>query len=483
MASEIEQQADPQLARSRYPWLQASLTLGFAAAAGMWCVWFVAHLPGVALPTPVTTGLMLGLLGACTAIGSKATPKPWLLGFGAGLVSGLLNTMLISMVMGEVDGTTPEAAATVRVLPDAQVMLGGFILLSVVVGTVGGALGGLIRNQLGENQMGENQPEPTRSLAELRQLWLARSAIVAIVATAPLLLVGGLVTSTGAGMSVPDWPNSYGANMFLYPLALMGDHRIYFEHSHRLLGTFVGLATLALSLQIVLIDRRRWVQSLAVVAFILVCFQGLLGGKRVTMSAEALGMVHGITAQLFLALLVMQAAWLSPLWRSLDPTKLEPSRRLKFATTGLLHSTILQLAMGAAYRHFGRVSDGAQHALWAHVVFSVVVVIFAALAASAAISLVADGDPRKKMYRKIGLWIGGVVAVQFLMGWVALVLVLTTDRSAPPTAEQLEAVPYDDFVPALVATAHQANGALLLALAALGWVWVKRRPPAGAAVA
>ena len=465
-----KQPSDP-VTKVGFPTIQASLTLGFGAAAGMWCVWFVAHLPGIALPTPLTTALMLALLLTVVAIGSQRVPRPWLLGLGSGLVSGLLNTLLISMVMGRVDGTTPEAAASVQVRPDAEVMLGGFILLSVVVGTVGGSLGGLLRNR-----MGDQTPEPLRPLRELRQLWLARFAIVAIVATAPLLLVGGLVTSTGSGMSVPDWPRSYGANMFLYPLALMGDHRIYFEHSHRLLGTFVGLATLALSLQIVLIDRRRWVQSLAVVAFVLVCFQGILGGKRVTMSAEALGMVHGITAQLFLALLVMQAAWLSPLWRSLDPSAIVPSRRLRFAASGLLHSTILQLAMGAAYRHFGRVSDGAQHALWAHVVFSVVVVIFAALTASAAISLVADGDPRRRMFRRIGIWIGSVVALQFLMGWVALVLVLTTDRAAPPTAEQLEVVPYDDFVPALVATAHQANGALLLALAALAWIWSRRKP-------
>ena len=68
----------------------------------------------------------------------------------------------------------------------------------------------------------------------------------AVVAVAPLLFVGGLVTSTNSGMAVPDWPNTFGSNMFLYPLGPRAQPDVYLEHSHRLFGTLVGLATLKL---------------------------------------------------------------------------------------------------------------------------------------------------------------------------------------------------------------------------------------------
>ena len=100
-----------------------------------------------------------------------------------------------------------------------------------------------------------------------------------------MLVTGGLVTGLEAGLAVPDWPNSYGHNMLLYPLTEMMSSEndgIFFEHAHRLTGMFVGLASL-----VMLVCAWRWssnkvVRAIATVVFFMVCLQGLLGGLRVT---------------------------------------------------------------------------------------------------------------------------------------------------------------------------------------------------------
>ena len=79
-------------------------------------------------------------------------------------------------------------------------------------------------------------------------------------ATFILLMAGGLVTSNRAGMAVPDWPATFGSNMFLYPLSKMTGG-IYFEHTHRLLGTFVGLAAITLAVFLQIVERRGWVRA------------------------------------------------------------------------------------------------------------------------------------------------------------------------------------------------------------------------------
>src|SRR5205085_2725076 len=81
-------------------------------------------------------------------------------------------------------------------------------------------------------------------------------------ATFPLIFMGGLVTSHGAGMSVPDWPNSYGYNMFLFPPRLWIGGILY-EHTHRLMGTVVGMLSIALAITSWAVEKRRWVRLLA----------------------------------------------------------------------------------------------------------------------------------------------------------------------------------------------------------------------------
>src|SRR5947207_12396113 len=92
--------------------------------------------------------------------------------------------------------------------------------------------------------------------------WLHRVALLTAVATFPLIFMGGLVTSHQAGMSVPDWPNSYGYNMFLFPPRLWVGNILY-EHTHRLMGSVVGMLSIVLALVAWRTEQRRWVRLLA----------------------------------------------------------------------------------------------------------------------------------------------------------------------------------------------------------------------------
>ncbi len=92
-------------------------------------------------------------------------------------------------------------------------------------------------------------------------------ALITAAATFPLIFMGGLVTSHQAGMSVPDWPNSWGYNMFTFPPSKWVGG-ILFEHTHRLAGAFVGLLTILLMIAAWTTDRRRWVRWTAVAIFL-----------------------------------------------------------------------------------------------------------------------------------------------------------------------------------------------------------------------
>src|SRR6266550_341505 len=134
-------------------------------------------------------------------------------------------------------------------------------------------------------------------------LWPHRIAILLAGATFPLLFIGGLVTSKGAGLAVPDWPTTFGYNMFLYPWSKMVGS-IFYEHSHRLVASLVGLLTIALTVVFWLRERRVWLRWLSLAALGLVILQGVLGGLRVVLLQPTLAIVHAATAQAFFALTI-----------------------------------------------------------------------------------------------------------------------------------------------------------------------------------
>src|SRR5947199_5906941 len=103
--------------------------------------------------------------------------------------------------------------------------------------------------------------------------WLHRFAVLTALATLALIGIGGLVTSKEAGMSVPDWPTTYGYNMFFFPFSKWVGG-IFYEHTHRLMASSVGFLTVILSVWLWLKDARRWMHWLGLWALLAVILQG-----------------------------------------------------------------------------------------------------------------------------------------------------------------------------------------------------------------
>jgi heme a synthase len=243
--------------------------------------------------------------------------------------------------------------------------------------------------------------------------WLHRWALLTAATTLGLLGVGGLVTSHGAGLAVPDWPNTYGYNMFFFPVSKWAGG-IFYEHTHRLLATVVGLMTVMLALWLhgrgarrflrwggLLLagvgigvclfvpghradglviagaglaslilgffwprcePQARWLRWLGVAAVVAVVGQGVLGGLRVVLLRDQIGVVHATLAQLFFVLVCVIALFTSRWWRLSDSavatsdvhTRCLDSGRLRTMSMLFLATTLLvlgQLILGAAMRH------------------------------------------------------------------------------------------------------------------------------------
>jgi len=140
--------------------------------------------------------------------------------------------------------------------------------------------------------------------------WPHLVACLLVAVTAVLLSFGALVTTYEAAMAVPDWPATYGHNMFLFPLAewLGGPWDLFLEHGHRLLGALVGLITLALAALCWRQPVGPMVRWLAVAAVALVIIQGGLGGARVLLDDTTVAKIHACTGPLFFAVAVALAA-------------------------------------------------------------------------------------------------------------------------------------------------------------------------------
>jgi cytochrome c oxidase assembly protein subunit 15 len=177
-------------------------------------------------------------------------------------------------------------------------------------------------------------------------------AVLTAIATFFLLGAGGLVTSHEAGMSVPDWPNSYGYNMFAFPISKWTGG-IFYEHTHRLWASVVGLMTTILAVWIWRKDSRQWMKWLGVIAFLLVVAQGVLGGLRVTMKMDSLGIFHGVIAQTFFVLTCAIALFTGRFWIDLAAKQKTFSvpRGLRSHVLFVTILIFLQLILGATMRH------------------------------------------------------------------------------------------------------------------------------------
>jgi heme a synthase len=182
--------------------------------------------------------------------------------------------------------------------------------------------------------------------------WLNRFAWLTCIATLLLICSGGMVTSKNVGLAVPDWPTTFGYNMFLFPVSKWVGG-ILFEHTHRLMGSLVGFLTIVLAVWLWLSEDRRWVRNLGVIALAGVILQGILGGLRVTMMKDEIGIFHACVAQAFLGLLVVIALVTTNFWRGLanQAIDLQKFAALKELAIAITLAIYVQLALGATMRH------------------------------------------------------------------------------------------------------------------------------------
>jgi cytochrome c oxidase assembly protein subunit 15 len=414
------------------------LAAGFAATVTMWAVAYVGRLPLVMASSGSLGLLMLAAVAAWGWYVGRWSGDGWLGGILVGGTAAILNLLILGSLLAAADG---------GLRPSALWWVPGSIVGISVLAGVAAAVG-------------------SRSASTERRGpdWTAMFSKVAVAATFLLVVAGGLVTSQEAGLAVVDWPNTFGSNMFLYPLSRMTGG-IYYEHAHRLFGALVGITTLALAVHLWRVDARAWVRRLALVAVIVVVIQGILGGLRVTgqftlsttpedmAPSIGLAIVHGVLGQLFLALIVCLAVVTSRWWREAPPAEVRPivvtDRSIQ---VGLVVVLAIQLVFGAVQRH---VAQG----LLIHITLATVVTVIAIAAGGRAWGLYHGVRP----VQRLGQLLMGLVCVQVALGIAALAV--TQGRAVVGSPTTIEVT---------IATAHQATGAALLAVSVMLAVWMSR---------
>ena len=218
--------------------------------------------------------------------------------------------------------------------------------------------------------------------------WPHRLAVVLACATFPLIWVGGLVTTYDAGMAAPDWPTTYGYNVFLYPWQtwVSGPWNLFIEHGHRLLAAgIVGPAMLALAVMVYFRESRPAVRWLTWAAAAGVVFQAVLGGMRVRLDQRLLAQIHGCVGPAFFALAAALAVVTSRRWSRAADGAMSPlpaHARLPRVATITAALAYLQIVIGSEVRHIPVTADSTHFRL--AVLFHLVVA--AALAAHVAIT-------------------------------------------------------------------------------------------------
>jgi len=302
-----------------------------------------------------------------------------------------------------------------------------------------------------------------------------RLCVLLVCLVWPLIWVGGLVTTYDAGMAVPDWPGTYGYNLFLYPYKtwLLGPFDLFIEHGHRLLGAVVGLVAICLVASAYFRERRRWVVVLTWGLLLAVISQGLLGGMRVVWSDRTLAMVHGCFGPAFFALCVAAAVvtgrrW-NGYWARLGERPLSPGCVALVVAIPVLSYT--QLVLGAQLRH---VQPNAAPGGFAMIVATHVIVAFFLwfITMLAWLRIRRCGD--LTLSRPAGLLIG-LVGIQIALGvgtWVVNYGWPTILDWFPGSTGFL--VRAKGFSDSIIVTSHVATGSLILAVSSMLLVRVLR---------
>lgn len=421
-----------------------NLALGLGTAVVMWTLTYVALLqPGFLVSEALFGAAVLAVVGGGYLAGRAGVEQAS--GLSVGLVSATFNTLMVGSALGGQKDGTPMTAV---------LYVGGLFAASALLGFVGHMLGA--RSRTPAQMVNAIPPNAT----------LLMSAVTA-AAIFVMVILGGLVTSMEAGLAVPDWPHTFGHNMLLYPVTQMKGG-VFYEHAHRLFGTLVGVATLVTFATVFKTQSRAVPRLLVSLLLLLVIAQGVLGGLRVTGTVTTAtdaahlapnkwyGVVHGVLAQVIFGIAAVLPLTVSRLWANAVPIQLARARSIRLLPTLALCTLFIQLVLGTAMRHLqerGLPTEGPQIPRWArdgHITMAVFVLVLVFAAGMRC------GQVRElPTLQRNGKAAVHTVSLQILLGIFALVAILV---------RRGEAVPWWEVT---AATAHQAVGALLLAVTAM----------------
>jgi len=180
-------------------------------------------------------------------------------------------------------------------------------------------------------------------------IWLRRFSKLTVFSTLFLIFAGALVKSHEVGLSVPDWPTTYGKQMFAFPLSDMVGG-IFYEHGHRIIATIVGFFTMIQAIWLGFTHHPDWLKKLGFFALAMVIIQGLFGGITVLFFLPPLvSIIHGILAQTFFIMTIIIAYSMSQERENrIDNGMGQSIRKGALLMGGLVY---IQLILGALMRH------------------------------------------------------------------------------------------------------------------------------------
>jgi len=270
-----------------------------------------------------------------------------------------------------------------------------------------------------------------------------------------LIIAGALVTSNDAGLSVPDWPTSFGS-WYKIPKLVGG---VKFEHTHRMIAQVAGLMTIILAIWTWRAEKRRWMRVLGLSAIGVVILQGILGGITVLFYLPpAVSSAHAALAQTFFCIAVAMAVFTGQKWVEEVPRVEYDQRRPSLFTLTLVSIFVLyvQLLLGAMFRHHGLT-------WWPHVLNAVVVSFVLAWTAVRALTMYS----RIEAVRKPAVLMLSLVIAQLCLGFTAFLTRVEWGKDS-----------VQPELPMVISTVtHVAVGALLLATTVILAIQVWRHVP------
>lgn len=316
--------------------------------------------------------------------------------------------------------------------------------------------------------MSPNSDETARRASSaVPSLWPRRFALATLCAAVPLVFFGGTVTTLRAGLAIDGWlilePGRGDHFLWFYPIEKwFRDTGTFVEHTHRQIGSLVGLLAIATVIVTFVGDRRRVARGLAVAALLAIIAQGVLGGLRVLERSTDLAFLHGSFGQAVFALLGVLVVVLSPAWQS--------AGRHSAARAGVLHTrsilavaaVYVQIVIGAWLRHGASVIALALH------IVAVLVVVACVWLLARELKTVADEIGSRDAFARVRLSrlrtaVLGLLGAQLLLGVMAFLSVYVLYGRQPTVVEQ-----------SLFPTLHVMGGAALLLATACAALWSHR---------